>query len=130
MVITNYTPQVTILRKIRGNSQEYFTGKSGENVGSYSEEFLVTLPRDQVLGISCNPFRGNSHNSFQGISCDQYQGISCYRFCRKTRENLWKFMGISCKMFFRTNSWEFPRFPRFSQEFLRNILKYSQHIPE
>jgi len=45
--------QVTILRKIRGNSQEYFlgirgnsqdsfTGKSGENVDSFSQEFLVT----------------------------------------------------------------------------------------
>jgi len=27
---------------ICGNSKEYFTGKSGENVDSYSEEFLVT----------------------------------------------------------------------------------------
>ena len=45
--------QVTILRKIRGNSQESFlgirgnsqesfTGKSGENVDSFSQEFLVT----------------------------------------------------------------------------------------
>ena len=34
--------QVTILRKIRGNSQESFTGKSGENVDSFSQDFLVT----------------------------------------------------------------------------------------
>ena len=45
--------QVTILRKIRGNSQESFlgirgysqepfTGKSGENVDSFPQEFLVT----------------------------------------------------------------------------------------
>ena len=45
--------QVTILRKIRGNSQESFLGirgnsqesfrgKSGENVDSFSQEFLVT----------------------------------------------------------------------------------------
>ena len=38
----NKTTQVTILRKIRGNSQESFTGKSGENVDSFSQEFLVT----------------------------------------------------------------------------------------
>jgi len=48
-----YTPQLTILQKIRGNSQESFlgirgnsresfTGKSGENVDSFSQEFLVT----------------------------------------------------------------------------------------
>ena len=38
-----YDPtQVTILRKIRRNSQESFTGKSGENAYSYSEEFLAT----------------------------------------------------------------------------------------
>ena len=30
------------MRKIRGNSQESFTGKSGKSVDSYSEEFLVT----------------------------------------------------------------------------------------
>ena len=49
----NEIAQVTILRKIRGNSQESFlgirgnsqesfTGKSGENVDSFSQEFLVT----------------------------------------------------------------------------------------
>jgi len=27
---------------IRGNSQESFTGKSGENVDSFSQEFLIT----------------------------------------------------------------------------------------
>jgi len=95
---------------------------------SYSEEFLVTHSEKWVRGISCNPFRGNSHNSIQGISCNQFQGISCYQFCRKTGENVDKICG---------NSWEFPvisssepitgnfmgtiKFPRFSQEFLRNI---------
>ena len=34
--------QVTILRKICENSQESSTGKSGENVNSFSQEFLVT----------------------------------------------------------------------------------------
>ena len=38
----NEIAQVTILRKIRGNSQESSTGKSGENVDSFSQEFLVT----------------------------------------------------------------------------------------
>ena len=49
----NEIAQVTILRKIRGNSQQPFlvirgnsqessTGKSGENVDSFSQEFLVT----------------------------------------------------------------------------------------
>jgi len=54
--------QVTILRKIRGNSpesflgirgnsQESFTGKSSENVDSYSEEFLVTrISKESVTG--------------------------------------------------------------------------------
>ena len=52
--------QVTILRKIRGNSQESFleirgnsqesfTGKSGENVDSFSHEFLVTNSETQLL---------------------------------------------------------------------------------
>jgi len=63
--------QVTILRKIRGNSresflgirgnsQESFTGKSGENVDRYSGEFPVThseefdsgISRELVLGFS------------------------------------------------------------------------------
>ena len=35
-------PQVIILRKILGNSQESFTGKSSENVNSFFEDFLVT----------------------------------------------------------------------------------------
>ena len=41
-----YPSQVTILRKIRGNSQESFTGKSGENVDSFSQEYIVTNSED------------------------------------------------------------------------------------
>ena len=59
---------VTILRKIRGNSpesclgirrnsQESFTGKSRENVDSYSEEILVTrISKEMIL----EKFLGNS----------------------------------------------------------------------
>ena len=64
----NIAAQVTILRKIRRNSQESFTGKSGENVDSFPRNFSQPIPRNQVQGISCNPFRVNSHNSIQGIS--------------------------------------------------------------
>ena len=117
---------------ISGNSQESFTGKSSENVDSYSEEFLVTHSEELGWGFSCNPFWGNSHNS---ISCNQLQGISCYQFCRKTGEkvdkiwgNSWVFQRKVLPNQFLGISWEL--FPRFSQEFLRNILKYSQHIPE
>ena len=87
---------------------------------AFPGNFPLPIPRNQVRGISCNPFRGNSRNSIQGISCNQLQGISCYQFFRKTRENLQQkglqnqFLGISLELF-----------PRFSQEFLRKILKYS-----
>ena len=98
--------------------------------------------RQLFRGISRNPFWGtrceefpvtwNSHNCIKEISCNQFQGISWYQFYRKNGENVVKIY---------ENSWEFPAksssepipgelFPRFSQEFLRSILKYSQHIPE
>ena len=43
----NEIAQVTILRKIRGNSQESSTGKSGENVDRFYREFPVTNSEEQ-----------------------------------------------------------------------------------
>ena len=123
MVITNYTPQVTILRKIRGNSKEYFTGKSGENVGSYSEEFLVTHSKEILMTLSKDFLVTNSRKFLVINSAEKPEKMwikfvkILQNFPRKVLQN--PFLGIS---------WEL--FPRFSQEFLRNILKYSQHIPE
>jgi len=73
--------QVTILRKIRGNSQESFTGKSGENIVTHSEEIVITLSKEFLV--------------FQGISCNLFQGIPCYQFFRKIGENVHKICGIS-----------------------------------
>ena len=140
--------QVTILRKIRGNFQEFlgirrkFPGifhrkirwKCRQQFRGTSRNQFQGTPHNQVRGISSNPFRGISNNHIQGISCNQFQRLSCYQFCRKPVENVDKICG---------NSWEFPEksssepipgiswelFPRFSQEFLRNIMKNS-HIPE
>ena len=83
---------------------------------AFPRNFSLPIPRNPVQGISCNPFRGNSRNSIQGISCNQFQGISCYHFFRKTREKLQQ-KGLQNQFL--------ELFPRFSQEFLRKILKYS-----
>ena len=85
--------------------------------------FLEPIPRNQVRGISWNPFQGFSHNSIQGISCNQLQEISCCQFCR---QSLWKFLGISIKKFFKTNSWEFPG--NYSQDFLKSSSGISWNI--
>ena len=82
--------------------------------------------KEWVLGISCNPFRGNSLNSIQGISYNQFQGFSCYQFCRKTGENVTKFVEILRNFQWKVHQNQFlgiswKLFPRFSQEFLRNI---------
>ena len=123
--------QVTILRK--------FLGIFPRNPRKFSGIFLRKIRwkcRQQFRGISHIPFRGISRNPFwsiswnpfQGISRNQFEGISLENNLRKCRPNLGKFLGISREKFFRINSWEL--FPRFSHEFLRNILRYSQHIPE
>ena len=41
-ILCGTSPQVIILRKIRRNFLESFTGKSSENVDSFFEEFLET----------------------------------------------------------------------------------------
>ena len=114
----------TFHRKIRWKCRQKFRG----------------ISRYPFLGISCIPFWGISHNPFWCISRNPFQGISRYQFqvislennLRKCRPNLGKFSGISREKFlinqFLGISWEL--FPRLSQEFLRNILRYSQHIPE
>ena len=115
--------QVTILRKIRGNSQESFLGNSGENVDSYSKEFLVTHSEEILITLSKEFLLTNSSKFLITNSAEKPEKmltkfVEIFRnFQRKVLQN--QFLGIS---------WEL--FPRFSQEFLRNILKYSQHIPE
>ena len=112
--------------------------KIGENVGSYSKEFLIPIPigtRSEEFFF--NPFRGNSHNSiskeFLVTNSRKFlvtnSAEKSEKMSTKFVEILWNFQ----RKFVGTNSRDFPGniFPRFSQvEFLRNILKYSQHIPE
>ena len=130
---TIVSSQVTILRKIRGNSQESFTGKSGKSVDSYSEEFLVTRSEkflvthseEFLITLSKEFLVTNSREFLVANSAEKSEEIVdkiCEilgNFQKKSTVLQNKFLGIS---------WEL--FPRFSQEFLRNILKYSQHIPE
>ena len=110
--------QVTILRKIRGNSQESFLGNSGENVDSYSKEFLVTHSEEILITLSKEFLLTNSSKFLITNSAEKPEKmltkfVEIFRnFQRKVLQN--QFLGIS---------WEL--FPRFSQEFLWNILKYS-----
>ena len=73
------------MRKIRRNSQESFTGKSGENVDSYSEEFL------EAESQNCDPPKIS-------YLWDQFWGIS-REFLRSQLQNmiLEKFLGNSTK---------------------------------
>ena len=120
---TLYLSQITILQKIRGNSQESFTGKSGENVDSNSEEFLVTHSKELLVTHSKEFLITLSKEFLVTNSAEKPEKMSTKfvkilgNFQRKVLQN--QFLGIS---------WEL--FPRFSEEFLRNILTYSQHIPE
>jgi len=108
---------------IRGNSQESFSGNSGENVDSYSEEFLVTHSEVIRITLSKEFLVTNAREFLVTNSAEKPEKISTKfveilrNFQQKVLQN--QFLGIS---------WEL--FPRFFQEFLRNILKYSQHISE
>ena len=84
---------------------------------SYSEEFLVTHSKEP----------GHS-KEFPVTNSREFLVTNSAEKLEKMSTKLVKFLGISSEKFFWTNSWEL--FPRFSPEFLRNILKYSQHIPE
>ena len=92
--VLKIAPQVTIFRKICGNSQESFLGICENSQESFTKirwkcpQLFQGISRNQVQWISCNPFWGNSHYSIQGIFCNQFQGIPCYQFCRKTGENV------------------------------------------
>ena len=88
-------------RKIWRKCRQLFQGISRNPFrGTRSEEFLVTNSRNFLVTNSADKICGNSRE-----------------FQRKVLQN--QVLGIS---------WEL--FPRFSQEFLRNILKCIQHIPE
>ena len=107
--------QVTILRKIlgnsqesflgiRGNSQESFTGKSGENVDSFSQEFLVTISEEILVTLSKEFLVTNSREFLVTNSSGKPEKICS-------------------KKVFRTNSWEFPW--NYSQDFLKNSSRIS-----
>ena len=89
--------------------------KSGENVDSNSEEFLVTHSKEFLITLSKEFLVTNSAEKPEKMSTKFVKILG--NFQRKVLQN--QFLGIS---------WEL--FPRFSEEFLRNILTYSQHIPE
>jgi len=80
------------------------TGKSGENV-------------DLFPVISRNPFRGTRSEEFLVTHSEEILVTLSKEFLvtNSSLQNL--FLGISLELF-----------PRFSQEFLRNILKYSLSI--
>ena len=96
-------------------SREYIRSNSEEFLVTHSNEFHVTISCNPFWGISCYPFRGISHKQFQGIYMLPIQENNW----KKCRPSLGKFLGMSREIFFRI-SWEL--FPRFSQEFLKNIL--------
>ena len=102
--------QVTILRKICGNSQESFlgicgnsqesfTGKSGENVDSFSQEFLVTHSQEILVTLSKEFLVTNSREFLVTNSSEKPEKI-----CNEK--------------VFRTNSWEFPW--NYSQDILKS----------
>ena len=143
---SSFLSQVTILWKIRGNSQESFTGKSGENFNSNSEEFLVThfeeflvthseeilethskqylITRSEVFLVThSEEFPTTLSKELLVANSREFLVTNSAEKLEKSRQNLWKFLRISREKFLWTNSWEL--FPRFSQEFLKNILTYS-----
>ena len=117
-------PQVTILRKFPGifhrKIRQLFPGisrnpfwrtRSEEFLATNSEEFLVTHSEEILITLSKEFLVTNSREFLVTNSSEKPEKI-----CSETENQL---LGISLKLF-----------PKFSQEFLRNILKYSYHIPE
>ena len=104
--------QVTIFRKIRGNSQESFQGisgnspgKSGENVDSYSAEFLVTHSEDIIITLSKEFIVTNSREFLVTNSSEKPEKMSTkfleilVNFQRKVLSN--QFLGTIPKIFSR-----------------------------
>jgi len=110
-------PQESLLG-IRGNSQESFTGKSCENVYSYSKEFLVTHSEEILMTLSNEFLVTNSREFLVTNSAEKPEKMWTKfveifeNFPRKVLQN--PFLGIS---------WEL--FPRFSQEYLKIFSAYS-----
>ena len=85
-----------------------------------NSDFLIPIslqpyPKYQFCGKSAEIPRNLSQENPVKMSTKFVEILG--NFQRKVLKN--QFLGISLELF-----------PRFSQEFLRNILKYSQHIPE
>jgi len=79
------------LRKIRGNSQKFFTGKSGENIDSYSEEFLVTHSEEILITLSKEFLVANCQEKPQKMSINFVEVLGIFQKVPKVQ-------------FFRTNS--------------------------
>ena len=118
-----YTTQVTILGKIRGNSQESFLGIRGNSQESFTGKSGEKC-RQLFPGISRNPFRGTRSEEFLVTHSEEILVTLSKEFLvTNSREFLVtnsseKPEKICSKMVFRTNSWEFPW--NYSQDFLKN----------
>ena len=91
------------------HSKEFLITRSEEFLVTLSEEFLITLSKEFLVT--------NSREFLVTNSAGKPEKRFLGNFQRKVLQN--QFLGIS---------WEL--FPKFSEEVLRNILKYSQLIPE
>ena len=114
-----------------GNSQESFTGKSGENFDSHSKKFLVTRSEEFLITHSEEILI----TLVKELLVTNYREFLVTNFAGNRKENVDKICGNSWEFQEKSSSEPIPgnflgTIPRFSQEFLRNILKYSQHIPE
>ena len=107
--------QVTILPKIRGNSQESFTVKSCENVDSFSQEFLVTHSEEFLVT--------NSEEILVTLS-KEFLVTNSREFLSTNSSD--KPEKICSKKVFRTDSWEFPW--NYSQDFLKSSSGISWNI--
>ena len=115
--------------EIPRNFQE--SGKSGENDNSYSEEFLVTRSEkflvthsEEFLITLSKEFLVTNYKEFVVTNSAEKPEKMWTKFVEILGNFQWKVLQNQ----FLEIYWEL--FQRFSQEFLRNILKYSQHIPE
>jgi len=99
------------LRKIRGNSQESFTEKSGEILVSRSEEFLVTNSEEFLITLSKECLVTNSKEFLVTNSAEKSENVD------KIYGNSWKFPA-------KNSSEPIP------ENFLRTIPKIFSRVPQ
>ena len=117
------------MRKSRRNSQLNFPGNPRKFRVNLSQENPVKMSTAFPWGISQYQFRGTLSEEFLVTHSEEIEFLvtnSAQKNWRKCRQNLWKFLGISSKKFFRTNSWEFPG--NYSQDFLQGSTGISWNI--